>query len=144
MYSTDFHQWAHNQAAAIRDRRWQDLDIENLAEEVESVGNQERRELANRLAVLIGHLLKWQYQSIKRSVSWEVTIKAQRKATAKLLQRNPSLKPYLMEESIEDAYLDALTLAVTETGLETFPEDCPYAIAQILDETFFPGGSFRA
>jgi hypothetical protein len=144
MHSNDFHQWAHNQAAAIRDRRWQDIDIENLAEEVESVGNQERRELANRLAVLIGHLLKWQYQPTKRSASWEITIKAQRKAVEKLLQRNPSLKPYLMEEAIEDVYLDALALAVTETGLETFPDDCPYAIEQILDEAFFPGGSFRA
>ena len=138
MYSSDFYQWTKEQAAAVRDRRWQDVDIEFLAEEIESMGNQERRELANRLTVLIGRLLEWQYQPSNRGASWQVTIRAQRKAIEKLLKRNPSLKPYLAEEAIEDAYPDALALAVTETGLEEFPEDCPYAIEQILDEAFFP------
>ena len=138
MYSTDFNQWAIDQAAAIRDKRWDDLDVQNLAEEVESMGNQERRELASRLAVLIGHLLKWQYQPSNRGASWQTTIRAQRKAVDKLLQRNPSLKPYLAEEALEDAYPDALALAVTETGLEEFPDDCPYAIALVLDGAFFP------
>jgi Domain of unknown function DUF29 len=138
MYSTDFNQWAIDQAAAIRAQRWHDLDIQNLAEEVESMGNQERRELASRLTVLIGHLLKWQYQPSKRGASWETTIRAQRKAIEKLLKRNPSLNLYLAEEAIEDAYPDALALAVTETGLEEFPEDCPYAIDRVLDEAFLP------
>jgi Domain of unknown function DUF29 len=138
MYSTDFNQWAIDQAAAIRDKRWHDLDVQNLAEEVESMGNQERRELASRLAALIWHLLKWQYQPSNRGASWQTTIRAQRKAVDKLLQRNPSLKPYLAEEAIEDAYPDALALAVTETGLEEFPDDCPYAIALVLDAAFFP------
>ena len=136
MYSTDFNQWAIDQAAAIRDGRWRDLDVQNLAEEVESMGNQERRELANRLAVLVGHLLKWQYQPSNRGASWQVTIRAQRKAIEKLLQRNPSLKPYLVKEALEDAYPDALVLAVA--GLEEFPDECPYAIDRVLDETFLP------
>ena len=89
MYSTDFNQWAIDQATAIRDGRWRDLDVQNLAEEVESMGNQERRELANRLTGLIGHLLKWQYQPSNRGALWQVTIRAQRKAIAASAQSQP-------------------------------------------------------
>ena len=78
LYETDFYSWTQEQAKFLRDGVWNSLDIPNLVEEIESLGRQDRRELRNRLRVLIGHLLKWEYQSGKRSRSWLNTIQEQR------------------------------------------------------------------
>jgi hypothetical protein len=72
-----------------------ELDIENLVEEIESLGRQERQELRNRLGVLLGHLLKWHYQPEARTKSWAATIQEQRRRIQRHLKENPSLKPYL-------------------------------------------------
>lgn len=136
-YNTDFHAWAQEQAEFIRAGKFHQLDLENLAEEIESLGKQERRELRSRLEVLIGHLLKWQFQPTGQGASWQATIKAQRRAIQRLIKENPSLKPYL-SEAVVDSYDDALALAIRETGLEQFPDDCPYSVEQITDESFLP------
>jgi Domain of unknown function DUF29 len=136
-YDTDFYAWTQDQARLLRSGQVQQIDLENLAEEIESLGRQERRELRNRLAVLVGHLLKWQYQPTGRGASWRSTIKVQRKDVQRLLKENPSLRPYLTE-AVEESYDMALDLAIQETGLETFPERCAYSPEQILDETFLP------
>jgi predicted nucleic acid-binding Zn-ribbon protein len=136
-YNTDFHAWTQEQAKLIRTGQLHQLDLENLAEEIESLGKQERRELRNRLAVLVGHLLKWQFQPAGRGASWRATLREQRREVQRLLKENPSLKPYL-DEAIADSYDAALALAIRETGLEQFPEQCPYSVEQIADEGFFP------
>ncbi|WP_143171095.1 DUF29 domain-containing protein [[Phormidium ambiguum] IAM M-71] len=97
LYETDFYAWTQKQAELLRQRDLNNLDIENLIQEIESLGKQEKRELVNRLGVLIGHLLKWEYQPNKRSKSWLKTIREQRRKITDLLQENPSLKPYLDE-----------------------------------------------
>lgn len=139
LYNTDFYAWTQEQSQLLKAHDWDKLDIENLVEEIESLGRQERKELRNRLAILLGHLLKWQFQPQRRGSSWNITLRVQRKEVLQLLQENPSLKPYL-SEALADAYLNALELAITETGLdlETFPEQCPYTLEQALDPTFFP------
>ncbi|BAC91519.1 DUF29 domain-containing protein, partial [Gloeobacter violaceus] len=91
-YRSDFHAWTVEQAAALKARQWDRLDIENLAEEIEALGRAERRELESRLAVLIAHLLKWQFQSERRSNSWQATIDEQRDQIARLLTSQPSLQ----------------------------------------------------
>jgi hypothetical protein len=99
LYETDFYAWAQKQVELLRKRDLNNLDIENLIEEIDSLGKQEKRELINRLGILIGHLLKWEYQSIHRSRSWAATIREQRRKITDLLQENPSLKsglPYLL------------------------------------------------
>ena len=78
LYETDFYTWTVEQAQFLRDGAWDSLDIQNLAEEIETLGKQDRRELRNGLRVLIGHLLKWEYQPGKRSRSWSNTIYEQR------------------------------------------------------------------
>jgi hypothetical protein len=112
----------------------------NLIEEIESLGKQERQELRNRLSVLIGHLLKGEYQSSMRSRSWLATIRVQRRDTLRLLKDNPSLKPYL-EEALPEAYENGRDLAMGETNLpeQTFPKMCPYSFNEILDNSFYPG-----
>ena len=140
LYDTDFYAWTQEQAKLLRHQQWNQLDLPNLIEEIESLGKQQRAELRNRLKVLIGHLLKWQYQPERRSRSWLMTIRVQRRDTQELLEENPSLKPYL-EEALQKIYESGRDLAVGETNLplKTFPENCPYTLEEIFRDGFYPG-----
>ena len=137
IYESDFYHWTVDQVANLRLGNLGNLDLENLAEEIESLGNQQRSELENRLAVLLGHLLKWDLQPDLRGKSWRSTIKEQRRQIQRLIQKNPSLKSYL-DEAISEGYESALDLVVRETPLDyqDLPHVCPYAIAQIFDNNF--------
>ncbi|CAN1211655.1 DUF29 domain-containing protein [Tumidithrix helvetica PCC 7403] len=137
LYETDFHAWAFEQAKLIQQKRWQELDTLNLMEEIESLGKQQREQLENRLAVLLGHLLKWDLQPQLRTKSWKATIREQRRAVQKLIAKNPSLKPYL-PEAISDGYTAGMDLVVRETPLDykDLPKECPFTIEQIFDSTF--------
>ena len=137
LYNSDFYGWTKTQAQLLREEKWETLDKLNLIEEIETLGRQERRELTNRLALLLGQLLKWQHQPEKRSNSWLATIREQRTQINRILADSPSLKSYL-EEAFSLSYQDGINLAVKETNLpyETFPENCHYAIAQILETEF--------
>lgn len=140
LYAKDFYAWTQVQAELLRHQAWSQLDLSNLIEEIESLGKQQRQELRNRLSVLIGHLLKWHYQPQGRSRSWLATLRIQRLDIADLLDDNPSLKPYLAE-ALGKAYLKGIELASGETNLpsSTFPSQCPYSLAELLDANFFPG-----
>jgi len=139
LYETDFHAWTIEQAHLLAEGKLQELDIVNLVEEIVSLGKQQRQELRNRLGILIGHLLKWQYQEHRRSNSWKATLREQRRRIQRHLKENPSLKPYL-PEAVTEAYEDGTYLAMQETYLPetTFPLENPYSIDQILDPNFFP------
>jgi hypothetical protein len=124
----------------IRNRQWGQIDRLNLVEEIEALGKQQRQELRNQLSVLVGHLLKWQYQPQKRSRSWLATLRIQRMDITELIEDNPSLKPDI-EELLHKAYIKGVELAVGETDLpyRTFPSACPYTLEEILDNRFYPG-----
>jgi hypothetical protein len=96
-YETDVVAWASEQARLIRAGQFDALDLEHIAEEIEDVGKSEQRELASRMAVLLAHLLKWQYQPERRGASWENTIRAQRKEISYGLDEAPSLRTKLAE-----------------------------------------------
>ena len=137
LYDTDFYAWTLEQSKFLSLGQWQSLDIENLAEEIESLGKQQKQELRNRLGVLIGHLLKWEFQPELRGKSWRATIREQRDRINLLLTDNPSLKSYLAK-AVSEAYELALSLVVRETPLDypDLPSDCPYTVKQILDPKF--------
>ncbi|MBD2626363.1 DUF29 domain-containing protein [Trichormus variabilis] len=139
LYNSDFYGWTKEQAQLLREEKWETVDKLNLIEEIEALGRQERRELVNRLGLLLAHLLKWQYQPDKRSNSWLATIREQRSQVMRLLADSPSLKSYL-EEAFQLSYEDGINLAIKESNLpdETFPESCNYSIIQILDAEFLP------
>ncbi len=140
-YEQDVVAWANEQARLLRAGCFDLLDIEHIADEIEDVGKSEQRELANRMAVLLAHLLKWRFQEARRSRSWTVTIKDQRKVIERRLKRMPSLKASLRDpEWWEDAWSDAVTLADKETGLgrEHFPNVCPWEAADILSQEWLP------
>jgi hypothetical protein len=140
LYETDFYAWTIEQAKFLKDGVWDCLDISNLVEEIESLGKQQRQELRNRLGILLGHLLKWEFQPSHRSKSWLATIREQRRRVRDLLEESPSLKPYF-PEVLEKAYQDGVDLAVRETSLNYnhFPQECFYSLEQVLDSSFFPG-----
>ncbi|MBK1633481.1 hypothetical protein CKO31_22575 [Thiohalocapsa halophila] len=138
-YESDFYAWANAQAELLRTGRLDQADIEHIAEEIESMGKAELRELENRLAVLFTHLLKWRFQPTHRSRSWELTIKEQRRRLRRHLAQNPSLKSKL-PQAREDAYGDAILEAARQTGLaeEAFPAECPFTAEQALDDGWWP------
>lgn len=140
-YDRDFYEWTQHQAAALAVGHVSELDLANLAEEIESLGKRDRRELASRLGVLVMHLLKWRYQPERRRTgrSWWNTIRTQRRDIRQLLQQSPSLRR-LVPEMIEVDFLEVRFDASQQTGLslETFPETCPWTTEQLLDETFWP------
>ena len=140
LYDGDVVAWAHEQAALLRSGRFECIDVLNIAEEIEAVAKSEQRELASRFAVLLGHLLKWQFQPGRRSQSWQRTMRDQRRAIMRRLSKMPSLKPLLDDEEwLADAFSDAVGLASEQTGIQEFPETCPWTIQQILDPNFQPG-----
>jgi len=139
LYETDIIAWADEQAALLRAGRLADIDIGHIAEEIEDVGKSEQRALASRMAVLLAHLLKWQFQPQWRGSSWQRTIKEQRRAIAAHLRDTPSLKQALANPNWwEGVWADAVTQAIKETGLDHFPDDCPWTVQQVLTMDFYP------
>ena len=137
LYEQDFYGWTQQQVKALKNKQLSELDWQNLEEEIQALGRQEYRELVSRLGVLLGHLLKWEYQPEKRSRSWFLTIREQRRAIKRHLRQNPSLKSRL-EEAMIDGYETGVDLALRETQLplRTFPEICSYSFAEIIENTF--------
>ncbi len=138
-YENDIVAWANEQAKLLRAGRYDLLDLEHVAEEIEDVGKSEQRELANRMAVLLAHLLKWQFQPGRRGASWERTIREQRRAIEKRLARTPSLRPMLTDEDwLTEIWADAVSAAAAETGLADFPEVCPWNAKDVLRVDWLP------
>lgn len=138
-YSKDVIAWAQEQAALLRAGDLWAVDVEHIAEEIEDVGKSEQRELASRMAVLLAHLLKWQFQPERRGASWQRTIKEQRRAIAAHIKETPSLRASLTNANwFEGVWADAVSAAINETGLTLFPEDCPWPVSEILAPEFYP------
>jgi hypothetical protein len=116
-----------------------EADLVNIAEEIESMGRSEKRELVSRLVALLLHLAKWRFQPNLRSRSWQSSINEQRIEVSEVLSDNPSLRPTLAEV-LAQAWRRARLGVQRETGLaeSTFPQDCPWTVEQALDDAFWP------
>jgi DNA-binding transcriptional regulator YdaS (Cro superfamily) len=138
-YDHDYHGWLERQAALLAERRFNELDLDNLIDEIQALARSEKREIENRLNVLLLHLLKWVHQPAQRSGGWASTIIEQRARLLKRLQESPSLRGY-PAEALDEEYAIAREKAAAETGLRaaTFPKTCPYTIDQVLDPDFLP------
>lgn len=137
LYVTDFLTWLDQQISALKHKNGDILDWDNLAQELTIMGISEKNELKSRLIVLLAHLLKWQYQADKRSISWFTTIANQRDDLQDLLEENPGLRQYV-PDLLNKAYRNARREAAAETGLglANFPDVCLYKIEQILNSEF--------
>lgn len=141
LYEDDFALWAETTAEAIRKARWQDIDLETVAEEIEGLSRSDRRALRSHLQGLLLHLLKWRYQPERRATghSWLSSIKNHRREIAMLLDESHSLRPRV-SLLFPACYVHACEDAADETGLppQTFPETCPWTLTQVLDDHFWP------
>jgi len=140
LYDIDFYAWTHQQTHLLRNGELSKADIENIAEEIEDMGKNLKRELESRLKVLFIHLLKWQYQPGHRGNNWRYySIEEQRAELADHIKDNPSLK-HKLPEAIERGYKYAITGAAKETGFskDRFPATCPWSFEQAMDNEFWP------
>lgn len=138
----DYYAWALNAAQKAREGLLTQEELDKVAEELEDMARSEKRELRSRLAVLLAHLLKWEYQTTERSYSWRGTINGQRDDIRELLEENPSLKPQLLEY-VEKAYVRGIQKAVEETNMkeDIFPRsfgETGWTWGQVLDSGYFP------
>src|SRR6267142_7188167 len=116
-YDRDFYSWLMEQARHVRDGRWDSVDRENLAEEIESLGREQFNKLESAFRVLLMHFLKWDFQPSRRSRSWVLSIEAERLELENVLADNPGLKPRIAE-AIGRAYRKARVAAAKEPGLD--------------------------
>jgi hypothetical protein len=141
-YELDFNAWLTRQAQALRSRDSEVLDWEHLAEEIEAMAASQKRELTSHLKILLIHLLKWRWQSDKRSFSWKNSVENARDELIDLFEQSPSLKNKV-GEVLPKAYKRAVREAANEMGYDEgeqtlFPHQCPWAFEQLMDEGFWP------
>lgn len=138
-YAEDFALWSQAQAAAIRAGHWRAVDLENVAEEIESLGRSDRQEIKSRLTVLLIHLLKLLVQPERATRSWLASCREQRRGIAAVLEDSPSLRR-LPAERLQQCFVDAVKAAIDETGLppDAFPAECPFPIDAVLDADWYP------
>jgi hypothetical protein len=138
-YEHDFYAWTQHNVKLLREGKISEIDIKNITEEIESMGKSEKRELLSRLIVLIAHLLKWKFQSNRRSKSWTLTIRNQRIELSDLLEESPSLKKEL-EDKFTYAYERAVLIASEQTGIDEniFPKNPPFTLKDCFKSAYFP------
>lgn len=139
LYETDFYGWCSGQSEELCAGRIHNLDLLNLSEEIRYLGDSEKKELINALALMFMHLLKWAYQPGRRSGSWENTVAHRRVKIKRILKKSPSLAPHL-KDCIQEAYEDAMYLASEETGLDLdkFPKEMPFSYQDAMTDKWMP------
>jgi hypothetical protein len=139
LYDEDFFEWTRRSAELLRAGRFDQADIEHIADEIEDMGKRDLKELNSRIQVLVAHLLKWQLQTDKRSRSCNATIVTQRIEIEDELMQSPSLRSKI-RGGLPDNYAKAVRRAIAETELrrDAFPAECPFTVEQILDPEFLP------
>jgi hypothetical protein len=136
-YEGDFYSWTQEQGALLRARRFDEVDWENVAEEIESLGRDQFSKLVSFYRLILLHMLKWEHQPNLQSRSWANSIAIHRDHAAEVLDDNPGLKPRV-DEALQRAYRGARLDAIQETGLRssTFPERCPFALDEVLTRPY--------
>jgi hypothetical protein len=139
LYDTDYLLWLEKTSRLLQSKDFEKLDLENLIEEIESLGRSERNKLVSSLRLIYHHLLKWQFQPKKRTRSWSNTISRERNNISYYIEDTPSLKNLLEDVVVlNKAYQRGRQDAIRETGITHLPEACPYSIKQTLDCNFLP------
>lgn len=139
LYETDFNLWLKETVNLLRKGEVEKLDLENLAEEIEDMGNSRKDALESNLIRVLQHLLKWKYQPQKRTNRWKASITEHSLRLNKAFKKSPSLKPYF-ESVFADCYQDARLITAQETGLDIgiFPDICPFIQTDVLNPQYLP------
>ncbi|WP_019508454.1 DUF29 domain-containing protein [Pleurocapsa sp. PCC 7319] len=143
LYNRDYYLWLKETTQLLKTKNFSQLDIENLIEELETLGRSERNKIISSLRLIYQHLLKWQYQPEKRSKSWTNTIDRERDNICDYIEDMPSLKKMLDDsEIIAKGYSRGRRDAIKETGITNLPTDCPFTMQQVLDSNYLPSCDF--
>jgi hypothetical protein len=142
LYDTDFLQWTERQTDLLRRMAAGESvneapDWRNLAEEIESAGAREKREVRTRLRLIFHHLLRWCYQPDLRSRNWRDAIYFQRQALLDLFDDSPSLRPFA-ERVLSSAFTNGRQAAEQETGALGIYDVCPWSFEQVISQGFLP------
>ncbi|MBE9143787.1 DUF29 domain-containing protein [Planktothrix mougeotii] len=139
LYEQDFYEWLQTNINLLREQNFADIDLENILEELESMGRSEKNALKSNLRILLMHLLKYKYQPEKRTNSWVYTIIEHRQRLRDTFKTSPSLYRFF-EEIFNESYEDARKLAAGETGLSIneFPPESPFTGEEVLNGDFLP------
>ncbi|VXD13634.1 conserved hypothetical protein [Planktothrix serta PCC 8927] len=139
LYEQDFYEWLQTNISLLKERNFADIDLENILEELESMGRSEKNALKSNLRILVMHLLKYKYQPQKRTNSWVYTIIEHRQRLRDTFKTSPSLYRFF-EEIFNESYEDARKLAAGETGLSIneFPPESPFTVEEVLNPDFLP------
>ena len=139
LYDQDYYLWVMRTIELLNQKKFSELDLTNLVEEIEDMGKSEKKSITSNLRILLMHLLKYKYQSDKRTNSWLFTIVEHRKRLQEAFKVSPSLRRYY-EEVFLDCYQDARELASAETGLsmQIFSEVCPFTPEEALNSSYLP------
>lgn len=140
LYETDYQEWIDTTLQHLRNQEFNQLDLVHLIEEIETMGKSDKRELQNRLIILLMHLLKWKYQPNNQSSSWLSTIDEQRRQLLFIFEDSPSLEKNYLATVFDKCYQMARKSASKETqlSLSTFPESCPFSQTEIFNIDFYP------
>jgi hypothetical protein len=139
LYEEDFYVWTEIQAQVLRERRFEELDLQNLIEEVEALGRAERSKVLNNASVIIEHLLKLQYSPAAEPRSgWIDSILEHRNRLE--FDQTPRLKQILQGEL---PLVYGIARRTAERRLRAYGEDaaadvlpaaCPYTLEQITGD----------
>ncbi len=140
LYDTDYYSWTQEQARLLSERQYEHLDMQHLIEEIYEMGGSVLQSFVSHAAIAAAHLLKWEFQPERRGSSGQKTIKAQRALAREILEENPGIEGKLGPLTLRIGR-NAISIAARDMGdaADRLPDECPYALAQILDDGFWPG-----
>ncbi|MFO5491465.1 MAG: DUF29 domain-containing protein [Cuspidothrix sp.] len=141
LYDQDYYLWLKTTINQLRTRQFSAVDLENLLEELETMGKSEKRAIESLLTNLLVHLLKlrcWDSERERNQGHWQGEVRTFRRQIKKSLKDSPSLKPYILE-IFDECYQDARKEASDRSQLpiDTFPVIPIGSLEQILDENWF-------
>ncbi len=142
LYDQDFYRWIQTTVQALKHRKLEQVDWENLIEEIDSMGRSEKKELKSRLLVILEHLLKlmfWESEKAQNSRGWRNTVIEQRSQLELLLDDSPSLRP-IVQEIFAEFYARARSQVLQKSDL---PSSCiptlpPFSAEDALNTDFLP------
>ncbi|OYD93297.1 hypothetical protein CDG76_21745 [Nostoc sp. 'Peltigera membranacea cyanobiont' 210A] len=142
LYDQDYYLWLRTTINQLRTGQFSDVDVDNLLEELETMGRREKRTIESLLIKLLQHLLKlkcWDEERERNQGHWKGEIRTFRREIKKALKDSPSLKPYILE-IFDECYQDARkeTSDRSQLAIDIFPAIPIGSLEQILDENWFP------
>lgn len=141
LYEEDAYLWYTENARLLKEKKFNEIDVDNIVEELESMGRHEQDRIQSVLTILFLHILKLKYQSNYEEGlrSWKLSVVEHRDRALDYLKQNPSLKGHISDIST-NAYKYARTKAAKETGLslDTFPKTMPFTLEQALTIDWMP------